>query len=196
MAMTRARETMGNVLHESRRRSALALLAGALVMGLVVQPKLVPFYWTPLIVGLTYLAAATVGGRKGTLWAPGVVTTCWGIAVLLGVFGVVTLDGKLSYDIAAAIGVAIVLAFRRVTLATAAGPVGIIVSVGVIQVHNYAHSPAWIFQGVTFAILLGLWGLWELRPAPARPVNSSMRNEDSEGGADLAESAPAPSARV
>lgn len=191
--MTQARQTMENVLSESRRRSALALLAGAVVMGFVVQTKLIPFYWTPLIVGLTYLGAAVIGGRKGTLWAPGIVTTCWGIAVLLGVFKVVTIDNKLSYDIAAAIGVAIVLAFRRFTMTTAAGPVGVLVSVGVIQVQNYAHPPSWIFQGFTFAVLLGLWAVWELRPAAAPSTSSATADQrtDAEAAGRLAGASPA-----
>jgi hypothetical protein len=27
------------------------------------------FYWTPLILGITYLAAAAAGGRRGSYWA-------------------------------------------------------------------------------------------------------------------------------
>lgn len=156
---------------EPRHRSAIALLAGALTMLLLIQRPAVRFYYTPLIVGLTYLAAAAVAGRKGALWAPGIITTFWGIAVLLGVHQVITVDGKLSYEIAAGLGVLLALALRH-AIGLAAGAIGIVVSVGVIFLHNYAHPPSWVFHGTTFAVLLGVWGLWELRPAP-RALKSS-----------------------
>ena len=60
------------------------VLTGALVETLAVGPVgPIPFYLTPLVLGLTYLAAAAVGGRDATLWAPGVVISAWGVAVAL-----------------------------------------------------------------------------------------------------------------
>lgn len=60
------------------------VLAGALVLSLLLAPVgPVPFYFTPLVLGLTYTAAAFLGGRGGTLWAPAVIITFWGIAVAL-----------------------------------------------------------------------------------------------------------------
>jgi len=62
----------------------VAALAGALVVSLAVAPVgPLPFYTTPLILGLTYLAAAAAAGRQATLWAPGLIITAWGGAVLL-----------------------------------------------------------------------------------------------------------------
>jgi len=148
---------------EPRHRSAIALLAGALAM-LLIQQQAIRFYYTPLLIGLSYLAAAAVAGRKGAFWAPGIITAFWGIAVLLGVHRVITIDGKLSYEIAAALGVLLALVLRY-AIGLAASVIGIVVSVGVILVHNYAHPPSWVFHGITFAVLLGVWGLWELRPA-------------------------------
>ncbi len=100
---TTTRSEPGAFFTDRRHRSAVALLLGALAMELLVQEQVVRFYYTPLIVGLTYLGAAAAS-RKGALWAPGIVTSCWGIAVLLGVHRVVTIDGKLSYEIAASSG--------------------------------------------------------------------------------------------
>lgn len=165
-------------LMTSRRRSALALMAGALIMLTLIQTQTVRFYYTPLIVGLTYLGAALAGRRRGTLWAPGIVTACWGIAVLLGVHGVVTIDGNLSYEIAGGIGVVIVLLLRRYTLTETAGWVGLAVSYGIILLHNYAHPPAWVFHGVTFAVLLGLWSVWELRPDSRDQVEADSRQDE------------------
>lgn len=73
---------------------------------------------------------------------------------------------NLAYDIAAAIGVVVAL-LLRVTVGVAAGLLGLAVSVAAVLVYGYAHPPSWIFHGVTFALLTGVWGLWELRPARA-----------------------------
>lgn len=159
------------VLAQGRRRSALALLAGAAVMELVIQQGVLHFYYTPLVVGLTYLAAAAAAGRRGALWAPGIITTFWGIAVLGGIHRVITMNGPHSYLVAGALGIGVAL-LLRLTVGLAAGPIGMAVAFGVILVYNYAHPPAWIFHGATFAVLLGVWGLWELRPVRA------TRNED------------------
>jgi len=161
---TTNRSESGAFFTDPRHRSAVSLLLGAAAMEFLVQQQVVRLYYTPLIVGLTYLAAAAAAGRKGALWAPGIVMSCWGIAVLLGVHRVVTIDGKLSYEIAGFIGVALALALRY-TVGLAAGFIGLVMSMGIIFAHNYAHSPSWIFHGVTFAVLLGVWGLWELRPS-------------------------------
>ncbi len=60
------------------------VLIGALVETVAVAPVgPLPFYLTPLVLGLTYLAAAAVGGRGATLWAPGLVISAWGVAVAL-----------------------------------------------------------------------------------------------------------------
>lgn len=148
---------------ESRHRSAVALLVGAGLMLALIQSGVLRFYYTPLIVGLTYLTAAVVAGRRGALWAPGIITSFWGIAVLLVVHRVVTIDGKAAYEIAGALGIALALLLRY-TIGLAAGYVGIVVAYAAILIHDKAHAPAWVFKGVTFAVLLGVWGLWELRP--------------------------------
>lgn len=192
MTVTSVRGSVGRAIVEGRRRSGLALLAGALVMEFVIQQQVLRFYWTPLIVGLTYLAAAMVAGRRAALWAPGIVTTCWGISVLLGVHGAITIDSALSYEIAGAIGIVIALALRA-AIGLAAGPIGLVVSFGVILLHTYAHAPSWIFHGVTFAILLGVWGLWELlRPSSVAAAGSPADAEESEEPTGL----PRPSVRV
>lgn len=167
MSATSTHRATSGFFTESRHRSALVLLVGALVMGFAVQQQVIRFYYTPLIVGLTYLTAAMAGGRKGALWAPGIVTTCWGIAVLLGVHNVVTLDSKTSYLIAGVIGIAIALTLRF-TIGLAAGFIGLAVSMAIILIHDNADVPSWIFKGITFAVLLGVWGIWELRPATSR----------------------------
>lgn len=161
-----------------RRRSAVALLLGALVMLVAVQQGVIRFYYTPLIVGLTYLAAAAAAGRKGALWAPGIITTCWGIAVLLGVHGF-TNGGKTSYEVAGVIGIALALTLRH-TIGLAAGYLGIVVAFGIILVHDLSTVPSWVFKGQVFAVLLGVWGLWELRPALR--AQRAASEDEADGG--------------
>lgn len=146
-----------------RRRSAAVLVVGAIATVVLVQGEVLSFFWTPTIVGLSYLAAAAAAGRTGALWAPGLITTCWGITVLLGIHQVVPGD-KRSYLLAGAVGIALALLLRR-TIGLAAGYLGMVVSLAVIAVYDDAHVPSWVFHGTTFAVLLGVWGLWDLRPA-------------------------------
>lgn len=157
-----------------RHRSALVLIGGALLL-LLVQFKVVTIYYTPLFIGLTYLAAAATAGRRGALWAPGFVTTCWGIGVLLGREKVVTIDTRLNYLIAGLIGVVIALAFRY-ALGLSVGALGLAVAFGVIVVYEFVSFPSWVYQGGVFAVMLAVWGLWDLRPesrkAPA-PVSAT-----------------------
>ncbi len=50
---------------------------------LVIGASPVGFYWTPLAVGLVYLAGAVSGGPKGSYWATAVVLVGWGAAVVV-----------------------------------------------------------------------------------------------------------------
>lgn len=70
----------GDLPPGSRRTRALVLLAGALVLLLLVKGVGVRFYWVPVVLGLTYLAAAASGRSRGPLWAPGWVVTVVGLA--------------------------------------------------------------------------------------------------------------------
>jgi len=88
--------------------------------------------------------------------------------VFLGVNGIVHLDSFTSYNIAAAIGVALAL-LLRFTIGLAAGAPGFLVSVGAILLHGSSVVPSWVFHGLSFAVPLGVWGLWELRPSAAAP---------------------------
>jgi hypothetical protein len=70
------------VPRDTRLRRGGALLVGAAVYALLVYGPL-EFFWTPFLLGLAYLGAAAVGGRRGGLWATGLVLTGWGAGVLL-----------------------------------------------------------------------------------------------------------------
>ncbi len=52
-------------------------------MIVLIETGWLAFYWTPLIVGLTYVAAAAASGGRGSLWAPGLMLVASGMAMAL-----------------------------------------------------------------------------------------------------------------
>ncbi len=66
-----------------RLRQGVILLVGAIVIVVAIGASPTGFYWTPLAVGLVYLAGALSGGQKGCYWATAVVLVGWGAAVVV-----------------------------------------------------------------------------------------------------------------
>lgn len=66
-----------------RRLQGAPLVAGAIVLYLLVEAGDARFHWTPLVLGLAYLAAAAMGGPRGSYWATATVITAWGAGVAL-----------------------------------------------------------------------------------------------------------------
>ncbi|MEO7197482.1 MAG: hypothetical protein ABIZ50_03330 [Solirubrobacterales bacterium] len=60
----------------------LLLSGGAVLLAVSAGADRIPFYWTPLILGLTYLLAAIVDGPRGGYWATALGLTGWGLAVV------------------------------------------------------------------------------------------------------------------
>jgi hypothetical protein len=65
-----------------RINRAILLLAGAAFLIVMVAPDDDRFYWTPLVLGLSFLAAAVAGPRTSGPWAPACVLVGWGAAVV------------------------------------------------------------------------------------------------------------------
>ena len=65
-----------------RINRAILLLAGAAFLIVMVAPDDDRFYWTPLVLGLSFLAAAAAGPRTSGPWAPACVLVGWGAAVV------------------------------------------------------------------------------------------------------------------
>ena len=61
---------------------AILLLAGAAFLIVMVAPDDDRFYWTPLVLGLSFLAAAGAGPRTSGPWGPACVLVGWGAAVV------------------------------------------------------------------------------------------------------------------
>lgn len=60
----------------------LLLSGGAALLAATAGADRIPFYWTPLILGLTYLVAAIVDGPRGGYWGTALGLTGWGLAVV------------------------------------------------------------------------------------------------------------------
>ena len=63
-----------------RGTRAVVILVGAAVLLLLVKGAGTRFYWVPVVLGVTYLAAAGASRSCGPLWAPGWVLTVVGLA--------------------------------------------------------------------------------------------------------------------
>jgi hypothetical protein len=87
------------------------------------------FYYTPLALGLTYLAGALAGGTQGSYWATAVTLVGWGAAVVLVRQAHPNLDGSGLYLAGAGIGAsAAILLARR---GFAVDPLGVTATVAV-----------------------------------------------------------------
>lgn len=97
-----------------RRRQGAVLLAGAVALYLLLEVGSLPFFWTPLIAGLAYLAAAASAGPGGAYWATGVVISAWGLGVVaLGERWITDVDTAAGYLVAIGAGALVATALAR-----------------------------------------------------------------------------------
>ncbi len=142
-----------------RIRQGLILLVGAVALALLVDGT-VAFFWTPLILGLTYLAAAGAGGPKGGYWATACVLTGWGLAVVYaGEARPTDLDPSGLYLLGAGLGAVVgVFLARRGFAAGALGLTATVAAAGLILAISPA-APDLLYDARTYAALVGLVGL-------------------------------------
>ena len=154
------------------RRAALArgvaLLAGAAGLLLLVELAGLPFYGVPLVLGLTFLAAAATGRSRGPLWAPGCVLSSVGLTEALWFSAGRPAD---SFELAqltllaAGTGALLAVALRRLGVQVA--PVSLAMAVLLTGAFNLAQARdvpgvagnPWLYAG-----LLAAWGLYVLLP--------------------------------
>lgn len=144
-----------------RLRQALALLAGAVTLELLVGRGALAFFWTPLIVGVTYLAAALAGGRTGGHWATACVLIGWGVAVLWVGEARPELDTSGVYLVGAGLGAAAGVALARAGFVVAsAGLAATVAGAGILLALSPRVSA--LDEGRTFALALGVVALVNL----------------------------------
>lgn len=87
-----------------RIRQALAFLAGAVVLAFVAAPDPGDFYRTPFTLGVVYLVAAMLGGRRGGHWSTACVLVGWGLGVIVSTQGVLDVGPAPAYLAGAGLG--------------------------------------------------------------------------------------------
>jgi hypothetical protein len=92
---------------------AIVLVAGAAFLTIMVAPDDDRFYWTPLVLGVSLLAAGSVAGRPSGYWAPGSVLAGWGAAVVFVRLAEPDLDTSGVYLAGAAAGALAALELAR-----------------------------------------------------------------------------------
>lgn len=155
----------------ARRLRGAALLGGAALIAGLVEGGILDYYTFPLLLGLTYLAAAAISRSRGTLWGPGLVTTVVGLAVVLW-FGVAERGGD-SFQLLAltvmALGLGGVLAALLGQLrGLVITPMSIALPVllfGAFSLLEQQRVEPVTGQTWVYVALLALWGAFELRPA-------------------------------
>lgn len=153
----------------SARRRAIPLLLAGVVLVLVIAPiGPLRLFWVPLLGGVGYLLAAAAGGRRGALWVPGVVVTLWGAAEAVALSGAVTVNDAAAALTGLGVGVLVAALLPRVGIPVS--PLGIAVPAVLVGVFALlvAHGPTIFSRGWLYGALIGLWGVWELRPQPSR----------------------------
>lgn len=139
----------------------LALAGGAVALELLVARGDVPFYWTPLTIGLAYLVAATLGGRDGGHWATATVLCGWGLAVVWAGAGRPDLDIAGLYLAGAGLGASAGLLLRRVGFEVdALGASATVAAAGLVLALSPQVSE--LTDARTFAVALGLVALVNL----------------------------------
>lgn len=146
----------------SRLRRAVPLFVGAALVLFLLKPigDLPLKGWVPILIGLSYVAAGLLSGKRGVLLAPGVVLAAWGVAPMTtnytkefpGMFYLCLGTGLLIAALLAQNG------FSRITPMSLAIPVLFIG--GTMFVSKYAGDAL----TTILAVLLVAWGLYELRP--------------------------------
>lgn len=138
-----------------------ALLGGgALVLALTAGSDRLPFYWTPLILGLSYLVAAIVDGPRGGYWATALGLTGWGLAVVyMGEVRPPDIDPAGAYLVGAGMaGVVAALLSRRGFVIS---PVGLAATVaaGGLALAFTPRAAGTLDDATTYAIALGVVGV-------------------------------------
>jgi len=141
-----------------RLRQGFVLLAGAIVFSLVVGSGPDTFYWTPLGIGLVYLAAAVAGGRAGGYWSGALVLVGWGAAVAYAREARPDVDIAGLYLAGAGIGASAAIAAQRFGVKTdALGAALTVVAAGAILA--FSDRLPELTDARTYAEFVGAVGL-------------------------------------
>ena len=160
-----------------RVNQAVLLLAGAAFLVIIVSPVAGRFYWTPLTIGVAYLAAAVVGGRRGGHWATACALTGWGAAVTFVGAAHPDLDTSGLYLTGAGLGVAAGLALQRFGFDVSSMGLAVTIAAGGAILALTPKTSGVLDDARTYAVGLGLVALVNLALA-ARAGRAPRRRPD------------------
>jgi len=160
-----------------RINQAVALLAGAVFLTAVVAPDDRRFYWTPLVIGLTYLVAAIVGGRNGGHWATACALTGWGAAVVFAGADRPDLDISGLYLAGAGAGIVAGLALRRAGVPVSEMGMALTIAISGLILAFTTKAPDVLGDARSYAAALAVVALANL----ALAVWPSAKRERDEG---------------
>lgn len=145
------------------RRSAPLFVGAALILVLLEPVGDLPLRgYIPMIIGLSYVAAGLLSGRRGLLLGPGIVLTFWGIAPMTTNYAD-EFPGMFYLCLGTGLFVAALLAERGWTRIT---PMSLAIPVLFIGATMFIAPEVGRWLTTVLAALLVLWGLYELRPQP------------------------------
>ncbi len=158
-----------------RVSQAVALLAGALVLVVFVAPDGRDFYWTPLVLGLTYLGAALAGGRHGGHWATACGLTGWGAGVAVAGYLRPELDAAGLYLLGAGAGMVAGVLLDRAGADVSMLGLAVTVMAGGLLLALTARVTTVIDDARTYAVYLALVGVVNLLIAARAGLDGRQR---------------------
>ncbi len=120
------------------------------------------FYWTPLALGLVYLAGALSGGSRGSYWATSVVLIGWGAAVVVVRQLNPNLDTSGLYLLGAGLGATTGVLLRRRGFAVDPLGMTLTVAVGGAVLALESRYSSLLGDARFYALLIGAVGLVNL----------------------------------
>jgi len=147
----------------------LLLGAGAALLEFSAGANRIDFFWTPLIIGVTYLLAAAVDGPRGGYWATALALTGWGLAVAyVGAAQPLEIDVAGAYLAGTGAAVAVAAALRTRGFLVSEAGLGLTIAASGLVLAFSSRADA-LVDATTYAAALGLvaaltaiGGAWQL----------------------------------
>jgi len=149
---------------------------GAALLAVTAGGDRIPFYWTPLILGLTYLVAAIVDGPRGGYWATALGLTGWGLAVVyVGEARPTDIDTAGAYLAGAGLAGVVAAVLRRRGFLISDLGFAATVALGGVTLALTPQASGTLDDATTYAIALGAVGVLNM----AGGVYQMVRGERS-----------------
>ncbi len=141
----------------------LVLAGGAAALALTAGTDRIPFYWTPLILGVTYLLAATIDGPRGGYWATALGLTGWGLAVAyMGEIRPADIDTAGAYLVGVGLAGVLAAVLRGRGFLVSETGFAATVALGGLTLALTPRAPDTLDDATTYAIALALVGAFNI----------------------------------